>query len=198
MRVGAFEPLTVAMGPGKRACLWVAGCPMRCKGCGTPEFLKKDSGFASTTLRMQRRIDASIRRNGITGVSFSGGEPFAQARAVAEIARHARKRGLSTLSWSGFTREHLEGPNAPDGAAELLAELDVLIDGLFMRDRMDDTPYRGSSNQVIHLLTGRHASDEFEQQVIQAEISERDNAVVIHGVNDVRGMRVALKLIGLS
>jgi anaerobic ribonucleoside-triphosphate reductase activating protein len=198
IRVGSFVEFTEAMGPGLRACLWVAGCPMRCKGCGTPEFLSKESGSAMSVEDLCRRIDDAVREHGIEGVSFSGGEPFAQAGAVARIARHARSSGLSTQSWSGFSRKHLESSRAPDGAAELLAELDVLIDGPFVQRRMNDDPFRGSSNQVIHFLTDRYGPEDYVDRVIEAQVSERDGAIIVNGVHDTEPLRVALRLIGLS
>lgn len=198
LRVGAFTPWTLAMGPGKRVCLWVAGCPFRCRGCATPEFLEKTSGSDMTVAKVTRMIDRAAREYGITGMSFSGGEPFAQAAAVAEIARHARLRGLSTLLWSGFTRRRLEGINAPDGSAGLLAQLDVLIDGTFVQNRMNADPLRGSSNQVIHLLTDRHAPSEFGEQVVDVQCSSKDGAVVVNGVADTRPLRTVLKILGVG
>jgi anaerobic ribonucleoside-triphosphate reductase activating protein len=198
LRFGAFTPWTLAMGPGKRACLWVAGCPFRCKGCATPEFLEKTSGSDMAVAKVIRMIDSAVRKHGITGMSFSGGEPFAQAEAVAEIARHARKRGLSTLSWSGFTRRRLESVNAPQGASALLAQLDVLIDGVYIANRMEGDPLRGSSNQVIHLLTDRHAPSDFGDQVVDVQCSDKDGAVVVNGVADTRPLRTVLKILGVG
>lgn len=198
LRVGAFTPWTYAMGPGKRACLWVAGCPFRCSGCATPEFLETTSGKDVAIAKVKRQIDAAIRDQRITGMSFSGGEPFAQAEAVAEIAKHARQRGLSTLSWSGYTRRRLESVNAPRGAAALLAQLDVLIDGLYVANRMEGDPLRGSSNQVIHLLTDKHVPSEFGEQVVDVQCSSKDGAVVVNGVADTRPLRTALKILGVG
>ncbi|WP_188391928.1 4Fe-4S cluster-binding domain-containing protein [Compostibacillus humi] len=31
-----FLPSTNSEGPGLRACIWVQGCPIHCKGCGVP------------------------------------------------------------------------------------------------------------------------------------------------------------------
>lgn len=198
MRVGAFTPWTYAMGPGKRASLWVAGCPFRCKGCATPQFLEKDSGSDMRIAAVKRKIDDAVRKHGVTGMSFSGGEPFAQAEAVAEIARHARSRGLSTLSWSGFTRKRLESINAPKGSAVLLAQLDVLIDGVYVEKRMDGDPLRGSSNQIIHLLTDRHSPSDFGERFIDVQCSVKDSAVVVNGVADTGPLRTALKILGIG
>lgn len=194
--VGAFEPATQAMGPGLRTCLWVRGCPMRCAGCATPEFLALGRPeHAVTVSDISAWIDRAIAEHGITGVSFSGGEPFTQAPALARIAEHARARGLSTLSWSGFVRAHLEGPQAPTGSRELLGQLDVLIDGPFVQRRANGDPLRGSENQRIHLLTDRHRSEEFTQADVEVRLGQ-DGAVVTTGVMDYAATEAALALLG--
>lgn len=156
VQVGDFAPLTLSMGPGKRACLWVRGCPMRCMGCVTQEFIEPSFAWQETVDELFARICAAKEQYDIEGISFSGGEPFAQAELLAELARRARAVGLSTLAWSGFSRKHLEGNRAPRGASELLAALDVLIDGPFVQKKAEGNPLRGSSNQRVHFLTERY------------------------------------------
>jgi len=185
------------MGPGFRAVLWVRGCPMRCAGCVSSEFLPTGrSEHAMAVRRICTWVDTAVKRRRITGVSFSGGEPFAQAEALAEVARHAQHAGLSTLAWSGFTREHLEGPRAPIGAAAFLALLDVLIDGPFVQHEASGDPLRGSRNQRIHLLTDRHRPEEFTDAVAETRITP-DGRVVSTGVVDYTAFDAALALLGV-
>jgi anaerobic ribonucleoside-triphosphate reductase activating protein len=196
VRVGAFEPLTQAMGPGRRACLWVAGCSLNCKGCATPEFIPRESGTERPVADVIAEIFAAADQHGLEGVSFSGGEPFQQAEALAVIAAAVRERGLSTVSWSGYVRRHLEGASAPAGAAALLSRLDVLIDGRFVERRMGGGPLRGSSNQRIHLLTERYAEGDFTDRVIEAHADAASGKLVVNGVDDMRGLRVFLQMFG--
>jgi anaerobic ribonucleoside-triphosphate reductase activating protein len=198
LRFGAFEPLTQAMGPGNRCCLWVAGCSLNCHGCATPEFIPKESGSTRSVADIIEMIDAACVTGALEGISFSGGEPFEQAEALAEIARHARSLELSTLSWSGYTRAHLEGPRAPKGAAALLAELDVLIDGRYVRSKMNGDPLRGSSNQRIHLLTSRYAADDFSNVILEARVGAENGKLVVTGVDDTDPLRIFLKMFGVS
>ena len=84
----------------------------------------------------------------LDGVTLSGGEPFCQPEACAEIAREVRKAGLSVWSYSGYTFEQLLEGN-PEYRT-LLDELDVLVDGPFiLQKRTLDMRFRGSSNQRL-------------------------------------------------
>ncbi|MFH1098518.1 MAG: 4Fe-4S single cluster domain-containing protein [Candidatus Uhrbacteria bacterium] len=195
--IGAFEPMTLAMGPGPRACIWVRGCPMRCKGCITSEFISRGRPkHARAISEICVWLDRAIAERGVTGISFSGGEPFAQAEALTPVACHAHSRGLSTLSWSGFTRRHLEGPRAPVGARAFLAALDVLIDGPFIQRRVNRDPLRGSSNQFIHLLTDRHRPEEFKDSIVEVRIGASGRTVTT-GVMDYAATNAALALLGI-
>lgn len=221
VHVGAFAPATRAMGPGLRACLWVQGCPLRCAGCSTPEFMAMPEGhpyFACTggvhpfpwagmkpapaqsggvvpVSDLCTQIDRAIAEHKIEGVSFSGGEPFAQAQALAAIARHARTRGLSTLAWSGWIRDHLEEWQAPSGSHEFLAALDVLIDGPYVRALGTPQPLRGSRNQRIHFLTRRYRRKDVKEAAIEVHIT--NGRVVVSGVTDYDALRAALAVFGV-
>lgn len=83
----------------------------------------------------------------ISGITLSGGEPFLQPDACAEIARAARRKGLDIWCYSGWTHEQLlEKPEAK----VLLDEIDTLVDGRYMQElRTLDIPFIGSSNQRI-------------------------------------------------
>jgi len=82
------------------------------------------------------------------GVTFSGGEPFAQAEAFAALARLLKENGYEVASYTGYTFEQLLlGTKAQ---RELLQTLDVLIDGPFIQtQRSLELSFRGSANQRI-------------------------------------------------
>jgi len=68
------------------------------------------------------------------GVTFSGGEPFAQADGFAKLGRLLKANGYEVASYSGYTFEQLLH-GTPDQRA-LLETIDVLIDGPFLSTSM--------------------------------------------------------------
>jgi anaerobic ribonucleoside-triphosphate reductase activating protein len=81
------------------------------------------------------------------GVTFSGGDPMYQAAEFAELARQIHRRTQKDIwCYTGFTFESL----IHDDQRELLAELDVLVDGPYIEKFNDpDLLFRGSYNQRI-------------------------------------------------
>ena len=156
-----FDDLTETMGPGRRACLWVRGCPFHCEGCPTPEYRARERSSWRGVDEIINLLAKSVSEHRISGVSFSGGEPFAQAKSLILVAQAAHRLGLSVLSWSSYTIEELRDQKAPPGAAGLLAELDVLIDGRCKQKNGPLLPLRDSAHQKIHLLTNRYQESDF-------------------------------------
>lgn len=159
-------------GPGCRAVVWVQGCPRECPGCFNPDSW----AFEVNQLISVDAIAENILSNpNNTGVTFSGGEPFAQASALAAVARKVKAAGLNVMSFTGYTLKQLQSESAPPGAAELLAELDILIDGPFVQSLAVNSPISpvSSSNQNVHIFNPAFqdqiswASDQIEVHVLK-------------------------------
>ncbi len=137
-----------------RSVVWVQGCPFHCPECLAPEWIPDLPARSVTPAGLAAELLADPR---VTGLTFSGGEPMAQAAGLAEVARIARRdrSGLTLICFTGYRLERLRERPPGDGVAALLAEVDVLIDGLYVAARNDDRGLRGSSNQRVHHLTGR-------------------------------------------
>lgn len=131
-------------GPGFRTAIYCAGCRHRCAGCHNPESWAFDQGQEMTTEALMRVIEADPFTRGVT---FSGGDPMYQAAGFAELARAIRRRTNKDIwCFTGFTFESL----IQESQRELLAELDVLVDGPFIKSlRDEDLLFRGSSNQRL-------------------------------------------------
>lgn len=156
--VSRVSERTAVLGPGIRAAVWVRGCPLRCEGCVSPEDLPFTGGTPMAVAALARRLNALPPD--VSGVTFSGGEPMAQAGALAALVDLLRaERDWSVMSYSGFTFEHLRRRGGT-GVQALLARLDILVDGPYLRRRHTSLAWRGSANQRLHLLTGRHRPPE--------------------------------------
>jgi anaerobic ribonucleoside-triphosphate reductase activating protein len=159
-------------GPGVRAVVWVQGCPRECGGCFNPGSWS----FEINKLVSVDQLGEDIIKNGLnTGVTFSGGEPFWQASALASLARKVKTAGLNVMAFTGFTLEELQSQSAPPGSQELLTELDILIDGPFVQSLAINSPLSpvSSRNQKVHVFNPDFkdkiswASDQIEVHVLK-------------------------------
>ena len=131
-------------GPGFRTSIYCAGCNHQCLGCHNPQSWDFRGGKEMTVEQIMRVIEADPFTRGVT---FSGGDPMYQAAGFAELARQIHRRTQKDIwCYTGFTFESL----IHDDQRELLAELDVLVDGPFIEKFSDpDLLFRGSYNQRI-------------------------------------------------
>jgi len=136
---------SIVDGPGIRTTFFAQGCPHRCPGCHNPETWE----FGCGTPMDEETALKVVRSNPLCrGVTFSGGEPFAQAGAFAKLAGLLKAQGYEVASYSGYTFEELLH-GTPEQQA-LLRQLDVLIDGPFLlSERSLELNFRGSRNQRI-------------------------------------------------
>lgn len=136
---------SIVDGPGIRVTVFAQGCPHHCEGCHNPETWE----FGCGTQVDIERIAEIVRSNPLCrGVTFSGGEPFAQAADFAALAGELKASGYEVASYSGYTFEQLL--NGTDAQRELLSTIDVLIDGPFiMEEKSLELNFRGSRNQRI-------------------------------------------------
>lgn len=145
IKIAGIVKESIVDGPGFRLAVFTQGCPHRCPGCHNPQTHDFEAGKWMDTSEIARFATENPLLDGVT---FSGGEPFCQPEACAEIAREAKKAGLNIWSYSGYTFEQLlEGKKE---YLTLLEQLDVLVDGLFvLKKRTLDMRFRGSSNQRL-------------------------------------------------
>jgi anaerobic ribonucleoside-triphosphate reductase activating protein len=156
LNVALIVPRTTVEGPGTRFALWTQGCPLRCPGCCNPEML----AFLPRQLVPVAEVAAAAVAAGVEGVTFLGGEPFAQADALAWVAAAVRAAGLSVMVFSGYTLAELLALPGP-GPAALLAATDLLVDGRYDEGRRTTRRrFVGSDNQILHFLGSRYHPDD--------------------------------------
>ena len=159
-------------GPGSRAVVWLQGCIRECSGCFNSSSWSFDINQLISVERLAQKILSNPQNQGVT---FSGGEPFWQAPALTELAKKVKAAGLNLMSFTGFTLEELQAPYAPAKSQELLAQLDILIDGPFVESLAINAPDSlvSSRNQRVHIFNPAlqnqmtWASDQTEIHVLQ-------------------------------
>jgi anaerobic ribonucleoside-triphosphate reductase activating protein len=184
LRVHATEPRSRANGPGSRFVVWLQGCTLGCPGCFNPATHPTIGGRDVEVGELAAELAAARDRvPGLEGLSLSGGEPLEQAAGAAALLDAARVLGLSTLAFSGYTRDEIAA--LPDGPA-VLARLDVLIDGRYVAGERLATGLRGSANQRIHLLTDRYTLADVEATPVAEIRIAPGGEVVLTGVNPLK------------
>lgn len=193
--VGRILNGTDAEGPGRRYGIWVQGCTIRCIGCFNPHMWSARGG---------QDIDCQVLLTDIVtsqveGITFLGGEPFEQAAAAADVAEGTRAAGLSVMTFTGFTLEHLM--QVEDTATErLLSATDLLVDGPYDASRTDlSRPWVGSTNQRFHFLTERydHLRDNLNLVPDRIEVRVSPNGTIaVNGWAEVDALETLLDGLG--
>lgn len=183
INLSGFSSGSRVNGPGLRAVVWVQGCPLGCAGCFNPHT--HDAGKTVYT-PVAQLADRVLALSNIEGVTFSGGEPFEQADALAALAQTLRSSGLSIMSFSGYTMDEIKASDDPHKLA-LLAQLDILVDGRFDIRQKAPLRWRGSSNQQVHFLTSKYRdwNSRINEPVREIELQlSNAGAVLISGFLD--------------
>lgn len=142
IRLFGTAPDSIVDGPGLRFSVFVQGCTHGCPGCHNPESQPACGG----EVRPIDDIVAEIAANKLTqGVTISGGEPFEQVAACAEIARQVRALGLNVWTYSGYRYEDLTAQ------AELAAATTTVVDGGVDRAACAAADFVGAALKVHNL-----------------------------------------------
>lgn len=152
LRLAALRDRSRVNGPDLRAVVWVQGCRQRCPGCFNPQFQPFEGGLPTPVPELAARLLADPETEGVT---FSGGEPFAQAAPLARLARALRSAGKGVLVFTGHERRRLEASRRADWRA-LLEAADLLVAGPYRQDRPLRHPLLASANQELVFLTERY------------------------------------------
>ena len=143
---------SIVDGIGVRYTVFVQGCPHHCKGCHNPETHDPNGGYENTVGALFKDI---AKQKYIKGVTFSGGEPFAQTKPLLMLAKHLKESEQTSrfdlTCYSGWTLKQLlkKSEDEPE-IKELLLMCDVLVDGAFVLSKRSlALAFRGSTNQRL-------------------------------------------------
>ncbi len=146
LKIAGIVPESIVDGPGVRYALFVQGCPHHCPGCHNPQTHDFSGGTEVPPESILAELD---HMPWISGITFSGGEPFCQPEALSWLAAQLKARGKHIIAYSGYTFEELTAMDDPFIRA-LLEKLDLLIDGRFILEQKSmELHFRGSTNQRI-------------------------------------------------
>ena len=141
-----------ANGPGERFVVWVQGCPIHCPGCWNQDTWDPSGGLDSSVAELLSAISAEA---GLEGVTFTGGEPMAQAEALAELATACRSRGLSVFIFTGYRQDQLKS----EAQRKLWDLADIVVAGPYVQaQRSFEHAWVGSANQQVHFVSTRYSA----------------------------------------
>lgn len=139
-------------GLGVRVTLFVSGCSHHCPGCFNQKAWNEDYGKPYTQ-EVEDAIVEYLKAPYVDGLTFLGGEPMEPSHQeyIWKLIERVRRELPDKNIWlySGSTLEQLRAMSTPY-VKNILANVDVLVDGLFVQSLRDpDLPFRGSSNQRV-------------------------------------------------
>jgi anaerobic ribonucleoside-triphosphate reductase activating protein len=168
-----------ANGPGVRSVIWFQGCSLGCRGCFNPESHAPNRGYRTCVGDLVGEIAA--RRDAISGLTVSGGEPFQQPAALYRLLHGiGAASDLSILVFSGYRLAQIE--RMAEGPS-ILRHVDVLIAGRYLPSRHLATGMLGSTNQHIHLLTDRHSIGDITRTPAAEVRIAADGRVTVTGID---------------
>ena len=137
MKVAGILPCSFVNGAGARYVVFVQGCSHHCPGCHNPETWDFDGG---TEMDAEEIAADFKKRRLLDGITLSGGDPFFQQKACAELLNLLP--GVNVWIYTGFEYDEIKN-------TELAKMADVLVTGRFVKELACDGKMYGSSNQKI-------------------------------------------------
>ena len=143
----------VAAGQGVNVTFFVQGCEQHCPGCHNQQTWDFNGGYEFTQDTMNDIIN-SLSANGVQrNLSIMGGEPlhpnnlFLTNLIIEEVKKVYPN--IKIYLWTGYIYENLLERNEKL-LQNILENIDVLIDGPFIKEQRDITlAMRGSRNQRV-------------------------------------------------
>ncbi|MBO8471511.1 MAG: pyruvate formate lyase-activating protein [Bacteroidetes bacterium] len=111
IRVHSYVSMGTYDGPGIRLVVFLQGCPFRCLYCANPDTIPAEGGRMTSPgdiVRMAVAEKPFFGRRG--GVTFSGGEPTLQAKALIPIVEELKACGINVCldTNGGIWNRHVE------------------------------------------------------------------------------------------
>ncbi len=133
-------------GDGLRVVLWTAGCEHQCPGCQNPVTWDSCGGLEFDEAA-KAELFRELEKPYISGITLSGGDPLLKStrEEMKELLKEIRNKFPDKTIWmyTGYKWEDIKD-------LKILRYIDVLVDGRFVKELLDNTlKWRGSSNQRV-------------------------------------------------
>ncbi len=158
MYYSGIKKSDIANGEGIRTSLFVSGCRNRCKNCFNPETWSFTYG-APFDEAVAEDILKTFDSPFIAGLTVLGGEPMEpeNQHALLPFLKEFKRRYPDKTLWlyTGNTLEELTAgigkhEKCTEDTAQILALVDILVDGRFEEDKKSlGIRFRGSTNQRV-------------------------------------------------
>lgn len=159
-----LKKFAVYDGPGIRTTVFMKGCPLNCIWCHNPESISaelqtiiKETKLGEKKFNNPETIGKEVSADIVImdvlkdkifyeesggGVTFSGGEPFAQSDFLLELLRLSKANNLhTTIDTSGFTSK--------DNLQKVLPYTDLFLYDIKLIDPKLHEKYTNVSNNII-------------------------------------------------
>lgn len=168
-------------GPGNRTCIFVQGCLKHCYKCNSPQTWNLNDAEEYDIKQLAKDI---LSNPDIEGVTFSGGEPLLQSKALYQLALMLKDK-LSVVIFTGYDYDFIKKVNSADWN-NLLSLCDILISGKFIYEkRCTDKLWVGSSNQEIRFLSDTYKDYDLTNKKNKIEIRlNHDGKIIVNGMAD--------------
>ena len=142
--------LSKVNGPGIRSVVWVQGCRRNCPGCINPHTHPHKAVKLLDPVELGKQLCQIEQTNGIT---FSGGEPFEQAKACSILAETVKSHGKTVMVFTGFSFDQIITCQNTD-IRHFLNYIDLVVAGPYIQElACESRLWQASSNQTVHFLT---------------------------------------------
>ena len=163
LNIWSIQPRNYVNGPGCRFVIWVQGCHLSCPEC----WNKHTWSFQEKNIVDVEQLFLQIAgTKGISGVTFSGGEPFVQAKGLYELARRVKNElALNIQIFTGYEIHELKGKYQ-----KMLFDLaDILVYGRF-------DPSKANNNQKVH--SKGNCEWNFNNTDVEVDFDDKGNMVI--------------------
>ncbi|MFY9213356.1 MAG: 4Fe-4S single cluster domain-containing protein [Tissierellaceae bacterium] len=112
VRIAGIIDESIVDGPGIRMVIFAQGCPHRCKGCHNPETHDFEGGYL---MSLEDIAQLPSKNPLLDGVTFSGGEPFSQAKAFSMLGKRFKDLGLDIMTYIAYLLSQKPRPESRPG-----------------------------------------------------------------------------------